>query len=503
MKIIFRTDASTEIGTGHVMRCIALAQTMKDAGDDVTFVSAGLEERLKKEEMEAMGIAAKPYDDEDARETARHAKQTGAEWVVVDGYDFGADYQAALKREGVKVLFLDDYGHAGSYCADIVLNQNVSAREEWYKKKGPETRLLLGPRYAMLRREFRAWKDRRKERTGPVQNILVTLGGTDPHHVTAQVIDAVGKTAFPGTVTVVIGSGNPHLRELRHQAAASKVSIGLVANASDMPVRMAESDFAIAAAGTTSWELLCMGVPFLTGAFAENQVAVAAALEKQGLAKNAGWYPDISEDDLVRLISQLIHDEHWRAEHSRKGIETIDGEGVVRVLQAMNATSAQTPTSELTPPLTVRDATIDDARLLHEWANDPVIRESSFSPDQISWETHKKWIEGKLADKNSKIFIGMDGDRPVGQIRFDIRNDGDAEIDIHLAPEARGKGYGTPLIEEGLKRFFKATTSGAVHAFAKTDNDASRKAFLKAGFKELGKETLRGNPVYHLVFHRP
>jgi UDP-2,4-diacetamido-2,4,6-trideoxy-beta-L-altropyranose hydrolase len=484
MHVLFRTDASAAIGTGHVMRCIALAQAMHDTGDEVAFVSLGLEERLNQEKLHTIRISAAPYSKEDARETAWHAKKIGMEWVVVDGYGFDAHYQQALKEEGLQILFLDDFGHADSYCADIVLNQNVSAREDLYQKRTPNIRLLLGPQYALLRREFCAWKERRNARTGPVRNLLVTFGGADPENVTTKVIRALARTAYTGSVTVVAGTSNPHLQDLKQLAAPFK-TIRLITDARDMSALMAEADLAIAAGGTTSWELLFMGVPFLTGTFAENQVKVAEALEDQELAENVGWYPDRTEEGIAERLSRVLDDEQWRTAHSKKGLATVDGEGARRVRDAMRGRVT----------VTLRDATMDDARMLFDWANDSRVRTSS-------WEDHRKWMEKKLADPCCRMFIGMDGQSPIGQIRFDIRGDGDAEIDVHVDPFERGKGYGTLLIQNGMQRFFDMTEVRTVHAFAKMDNDASRKAFLKAGFGEQGRATVRGNEVYHLVTHR-
>ncbi|MBI2636138.1 UDP-2,4-diacetamido-2,4,6-trideoxy-beta-L-altropyranose hydrolase [Candidatus Peregrinibacteria bacterium] len=513
MHAIFRADASVSAGTGHVMRCLALAQRMnldirRNSGHDSVFVCAAitpsLKNRLRVENIEVANLSAAPYGSDDACETARLAKSFGAEWVVVDGYGFGSDYQDFLKQNGLRVIFLDDYGHAGSYSADIILNQNVSAREEWYRKRDASTRLLLGPDYVLLRREFLEWREKRIARAGAVRHILVTLGGADHANITAKALRAIARTGFSGTISVIIGGSNPHRSALEAQADSMDGNVRVVVDALDMPARMAEADMAISAAGTTSWELLFMGVPFLTGSSAGNQTAVSEALEQLGLAKNIGWYNDATENELAGCITGLIADTELRSALSRKGLATVDGNGAARVLQAMLVMPAEIPAPAAICALTVRDATMNDARMLFDWANDPFIRSSSFSPEPIPWKNHLEWMKRKLADGRCRIYVGIAGNRAIGQIRFDVRDDGDAEIDVHLSPAERGKGYGTRLIMEGVKRFFGKTSSGGtVHALVKTGNAASRNAFVKAGFEDLGKEAAHGTEVYHFVFRHP
>ena len=158
MNLLFRTDASVGSGTGHVMRCLALAQALQDAGGHAIFAVAdatpALEERLRMEKVEHLRPKVIPGSPDDAKETVELAQKKNASWVVVDGYHFGAEYQSLLKAAGLKLLFVDDNGHGESYSADLVLNQNTHARPGLYRKRDPQTRLLLGPRYAMLRREF-------------------------------------------------------------------------------------------------------------------------------------------------------------------------------------------------------------------------------------------------------------------------------------------------------------------------------------------------------------
>src|ERR1700733_11042670 len=155
------------MGTGHAMRCLALAQAWQDAGGCCIFamadVTPAVRRKVEEASCEVVAAQAEAGSTDDATQFIRLAQERNATRVVVDGYQFGADYQRALKSAGLRILFIDDYGHAGHYSADLVLNQNVSADERLYANRESYTRLLPGPRYALLRREFNAWRDHKRE----------------------------------------------------------------------------------------------------------------------------------------------------------------------------------------------------------------------------------------------------------------------------------------------------------------------------------------------------
>ena len=261
--LLIRADADTRMGTGHVMRCLALAQGWRKTGP-VTFALAlcppPLEDRLRAEGFELGKLAVDPGSIEDAEAAGALANQLGAEWIVVDGYQFGADYQRAIKNAGRRLLFLDDNGHAGDYCSDLVLNQNVHATLQLYGRRAPSTRLLLGPRYALLRQQFLAYRDWWREHPVVARKVLVTLGGTDPDNVTGRVIEAF--RGLDVKAKIVVGGSNPHRVVLGAQVASLKEA-KLVVDAADMPDLMAWADVAVAAAGSTSLELAFMRLPAL------------------------------------------------------------------------------------------------------------------------------------------------------------------------------------------------------------------------------------------------
>ncbi|MEK7218316.1 MAG: UDP-2,4-diacetamido-2,4,6-trideoxy-beta-L-altropyranose hydrolase, partial [Patescibacteria group bacterium] len=394
MKLLFRADADTDAGTGHVMRCLALAQVAQDRGHETFFVTLAanpLQDRLRKEGCGIRLLSAPQGNQEDAAETLRIALDSGADWIVIDGYRFDDAYQRALKGGGLPLLFIDDYGHATPYAADIILNQNSYAPGVggWYARRPASSRLLLGCAYTLLRREFRSSLRPDSPIPARASSVLVTLGGSDPRNATLLVIEAL-RSLGEGirTVRIVVGKANPHLEGLR--AAAGEENV--IVDAADMPALMAQADLAIAAGGTTSYELAFMGIPSLLFTLAENQRQVAEDLAEREAARSLGDPNGIAPPGLAQAIRELLGDPDTRTRFSRNGRKLVDGGGAERVLRAMEPPSAS---------LRLRPATVGDGRTLWEWANDPTVRASAFSSDPIPWEEHMQWFGKKLRGESS------------------------------------------------------------------------------------------------------
>lgn len=338
--LLVRTDASESIGTGHVMRCLALAQAWQRPGSRVQFAlgmtANGLETRLAAEGVAIAQISAPPGSEEDAAQTSDLARSANAGWVVLDGYHFGANYQRAIKKAGLMSLCVDDYGHADHYWADVVLNQNSYADEATYCRREPYTRLLLGSTYALLRREFSRWRGWRRAISPVGGRILVTFGGSDPNNVTLAVIKALGLLNSTGFhVRVVVGAANPNRELLAEEAGRGHCRVELVNAATDMPDLMAWADLAISAAGSTCWELAFMGVPMVTIIQAENQRFIAENLAQSGVALNAGWHHAFRGPVLAEIVSRLVGAPEMRRRMSGLGQAMVDGFGAQRVAETL------------------------------------------------------------------------------------------------------------------------------------------------------------------------
>jgi UDP-2,4-diacetamido-2,4,6-trideoxy-beta-L-altropyranose hydrolase len=339
-RLVIRADASVQIGTGHLMRCLALAQAWQDAGGRVVFLMAmetpALEARLRSEGMEVIHLPVQPGSTDDAIRTADFAHQVGADWVVVDGYHFGADYQRIIKDSGLRLLFIDDNGHAGHYSADLVLNQNIHAHEGLYPNREPYTRLLLGTRYVLLRREFLKWRGWKREIPEVARKVLVTMGGSDPDNVTLKVVQALQQVDMDGLeAIVVVGGSNPHYEELQSAVQDSRFPIRLESNVVDMPELMAWADVAVSAGGSVIYELAFMGVPIIGLSRAKQEEVLLQRSTQSGISINLGVYHSVQPGWICEVLTGLAHSKEQRLAMSRAGRSLVDEFGPDRVINSM------------------------------------------------------------------------------------------------------------------------------------------------------------------------
>lgn len=337
--MLLRADGGAGIGAGHVMRCLALAQAWQDAGGTVQLVAArlsgGLRQRLADEGVPVIDLDQTPGDRRDAEATAHQAHRTGAEWVVADGYAFGAEFQRSIKEGGLKLLVLDDYGHAEHYHADIVLNQNLHADRSLYERCEPTTRLLLGTKYALLRREFAQWGERRRMIPEVARHVLVNFGGSDPHGLAAKTIRAIHSIDEPALETTVVAGGEELQARLTPLADDGPQRIEVLGHISAMPGLMGRADLAIAAAGSTSWERALLRLPSLVVTASENQQPIAQALQRAGAALELGWWHEMCEAGLAGSVRDAALDAPLRRRQAEAAGRLVDGLGAGRVFQAM------------------------------------------------------------------------------------------------------------------------------------------------------------------------
>ena len=338
--LIIRADASVAMGTGHVMRCLALAQAWQDEGGECIFAMAeapaAVKERLRAEKCDVFAIGAPPASEPDVDRLLELAVSHRASWVVVDGYQFHVHYQRTLKAAGLKVLVVDDGGHCRDYCADLVLDQGLDNREEQYRNREAYTRLMLGTRYVMLRREFRAWRNWKRATRPIAQRLLITIGGSDPDGLTFRVIEALSKTNAPDiATTVLVGGSNPRTLELQRVMNSTPLPFDIVCDPPNVPEWMASSDLAVICAGGTLWELLYMGCASLSYSRDEVQGQIVSRLHTLGAVHNLGPVNKFEETGLITAIRELAISCPRRQDMAEIGRHMVDGEGPRRVLQEL------------------------------------------------------------------------------------------------------------------------------------------------------------------------
>lgn len=341
-KLLIRADAGPKLGAGHVLRCLALAQGHRQRGGEVLLrtsldASSPLVRRFLDCGCNTETVREPLGSPEDCQTTLDCLQQLGSHHVVVDGYHFDHAFQNGLCGNH-RVLWIDDQAHAAPYRAAWVLNQNLHARPEHYAPQHDACSLLLGPRYALLRQEFLGWRDALRATPAKGRKILVTLGGGDVDFATGKVVEALQQLKTEGKplhVRVVLGSLSPYRRHLEQLVAQDTDAFEILHDVDDMAPLMAWADLAVTAAGSTAWELACLGLPALVGVLADNQIPVAEQLELHGTAKHLGWYRETSANRIADAVADMLSDASLRATASSAGRRIVDGHGVQRVLDTM------------------------------------------------------------------------------------------------------------------------------------------------------------------------
>jgi len=446
-EVLARADGLGTTGAGHVMRQLALAQAWSDLGGQATLATVGAAPAvLDRWRREGFTVA-----DPSAAAGRRPA------WVAADGYELGPDDIEPWRAGGAHVAQVDDHAVSPDLGASVIIDQNLGAQASWYRTRRAET-VLVGPRYCLLRREHRRPPPRQVERR--VARVLLTLGGAPPPDQLNR-FEGMVRAAVPGAEVVIFGPG---------------------ATVDGVAAVLASVDLAVAAAGTTTWELLAWGVPALLVARAPNQEPVVDAVAAAGLAVRL----DITNAE--QQIASVAADADLRQALTTGGQQLVDGDGARRVVVALRAASAAT-----------RTVGRDDIHLLWQWANEPSTRAMAIHPAPISWADHRAWFEaGQRSSDRFHRIVEIDG-QPIGQVRFDgLLSGGCAEISLSVDSSRRNLGFGPVIVRAGLAALRREEPDLPVVALIRPENQASLRSFDLAGFVIEGSEQRHGVDLFRL-----
>ena len=337
------------------MRCLTLADALKQRGAQIRFVSRHMPEYLR-EMLNTRGYESTSLNDipgkgtvddtshahwlgvsqaQDATDTGHALSDQTWDWLVVDHYALDARWEVVLRNTAKKILVIDDIADRQHDC-DVLLDQNFYAdMDTRYTGKVPaHCRLLLGPRYALLREEFLRAREQVKLRTGPIKRIFIFFGGVDADNYTARAIEALANIGNRDLcVDVVIGAQHPHRKQI--ELACADHNFVCHVQTSRMAELMAEADLAIGAGGSASWERCCLGLPALIVSLANNQTDIAKALNLFGACIYVGSLETASVPAMRSAIIDLLHHQDHLATLSEKSYSLVDGLGVDRIRQAM------------------------------------------------------------------------------------------------------------------------------------------------------------------------
>lgn len=484
--LVLRADADERIGAGHVMRSLALAQAWKAAHGRTVFCgridSASLRERLEAEGFECLvpGPAAE--------DTAACLRDNGLEggWVVLDGYHFGTDWHSSLVAEGYRVLVVDDEAKLSAYPVQAVLAPGHDARISRYATL-PATVVMAGLKFRPLRAGFMECRRDTGSSLGGT-TVLVAFGAADSANVTCRALGALAPLLdVRDLVIVVLGPLNRHGDAVAAALSGLACRQELHRDVADMATLYARADIALSAAGGAAWEMAACGLPAILVPVASNQEAGAAFLAAAGAAVSLGGPQDLVSSEFTDLLAGLLGDEGRRSAMALAGPQACDGLGAQRVCAVLATLDGEEPKHGWS----IRPARIDDLEAVHRIANDREVRANSFSPEPIGLEDHTRWFIDRLGRKDCALFVIEVEAVVAGLIRFD-RTEGGAEIDYAIHPAFRRRGLGRRLLRDGAALAASRLGIGEATGVVIDDNVASRRAFLAAGYRDLGPRRKQG-----------
>ncbi|QPA30690.1 UDP-2,4-diacetamido-2,4,6-trideoxy-beta-L-altropyranose hydrolase [Thermaerobacillus caldiproteolyticus] len=327
MNILIRTDASVQIGTGHVMRCLTIAHEMWKRGHQITFAMRKLQGHLATVvEKQGFHVEMLQYEgdfqfEKDVKEIRQLFLRQDYDICIIDHYGIDAKWEKIIRPFVKKLIVIDDLANRSHDC-DILLDQNVvNNYEHRYDHLVPKyCKKLLGPKYLILREEFTRIRKKISPRKGVVRNLLIFMGGSDPTRETLKVMKAF--ETFDGSfnhVDVVVGQANPDRETVR--TYCEKFGFAYHCQIDYLASLMAKADFSIGAGGSTTWERCYVGLPSSSTIVADNQVEATKMAAQLGVVINLGWHEKVTSQTYEKLLNQIIEQKEPIQKMSMKGLQ--------------------------------------------------------------------------------------------------------------------------------------------------------------------------------------
>ena len=500
MNVVFRVDASDFIGSGHVMRCLSLADELKRRKIKARFVCRNnvghLINFIKNKGYKVHVLPFKKYFSEnagdykeyqntdliiDARQTIEALDNIKVDWLIVAHYAINSKWETELKKHVKSVLVIDDLANREHDC-DILLDQNwfgIEANSRYDQLIPRYCAPLLGPSFALLSKDYKIARKQNKAHNGKINRILIFMGSVDSGGQTVKALMALCLEELKYiSIDIVIGNSNKDINKIINIASSRKKTV-IHKSLPSLSKLMLKADLMLCTGGSTTWERCCLGLPAIIVIAARNQSKFTKLLAKDGVQLLLGNSKEINDQDWFLMIHKLIKDKAMVKEMSILSSRIVDGMGVNRVLLRLYGFSM---------PINIRKATDYDEKILFDWANDPIVRKFSFNEKPITYDEHHEWFNCKINDSDCLILIGIDSNNiPIGQVRIDSMGT-KAIIDISIDSAARGHGFATILLKQSVK-FWKSTGRnkpliGDVFSL----NKASQKVFKKSGFRKLDND---------------
>ncbi len=469
-KVFVRADGNSLIGSGHLVRCIALANMLKE-NFEIVFVSRDIPDDTKLS-IENDNMTVTIIEDEKSFLNMVESDNI----VVLDSYEFDTQYQNNIKEKNAKLVCIDDL-HDKEFAADLIINHAPGITPELYRTK-LYTQFVLGTEYALLRPEFieQAKKERKIKN---IETVFICFGGGDAKNFTENALKSVLNFDSFKKIIVVTGSGYLHEESLKKLVQTdSRIEYYKTVTAGKMCELMSHSDLAIVPSSGILLEALACGCKIISGMTADNQKYVYSNYLNENYFIDAKDFNDI---DLSRAIESSL-------KNNQTADKKIDGKSNERLLKLFQQLV-------LKNSVKLNRANESDLESTYEWASDPAVRVFSFNQNKISRKEHTNWFSKKIKDESCLYLIAEEDGEKIGSIRFDIKNI-EAVISYLIAPKHHGKGLGQIILTNGLEFIAKKINSEIknnnynikkIIGYVMEENVPSVKAFERLGFTKINE----------------
>lgn len=460
-KLYIRTDGSSTIGLGHLVRCIALAK-MLDENFDIRFACKQVPDSIVTEIRNAgFGFMLMENDHE------LLSVLSPKDLVIIDSYELESDYQKAIKEIGCPLVCIDDLHEKPTY-ADLILNHTPCVSPQEYDAE-PYTQFALGPSYALIRPPFLALARQSSRKTG-YGSVLICFGGSDSRNLTKVALHVVSTFSQFEHINIVTGAAYSHQESLAEivNKQANVVHYHNI-SAEEMAQIMAESDLCIVPASGILTEALTSGASIISGMYVDNQRFVFENYKKANAFISA---ENFSEENLLAAVNNYFSQTHFSK------APLVDGKSGERIKKRFQELASE-------QHFELRALTSEDAELTYQWASSQKVRQYSLSKDTIQFHNHVAWLAGKLTDPKCIFYIAVFCGKPVGSIRFDL-NDEDAVISYLLDPDYHGQGLGAVMLKKGISSLCAVAGHKImrISGIVMPDNISSCKTFERFGFEK-------------------
>lgn len=474
-QLIFRTDANSQIGLGHLTRCLALADMLVPDFASAFFIrepSVAIQEQVQQagfrvvEVPPALSLLEEP--------AWLQANVEPLSILVLDGYHFTPAYQRIVKEQRQALVYLDDLLMGYSW-ADMLINQAGGIVAQAYHSAAGTT-FCLGARYALLRQPFS--QAAQLPLASPDTNrVFLNMGGADPDNHTLQLLQYLRQHLPQHHIEVVTGSAYPHLALLRQVAHSwPEVQFHHNLSAEQMVEVLQRCGIKVCPPSGVAYECCAVGGLILLHRIADNQQRLFSYLTEQGLAAPLSALPSFSVEELTVLAAAMQEQQRT----------VFDGNSAHRFRKAFQELA-------LAHTLTCRRATDQDCRQYFEWANDNAVRSNAIHSDPIRWEDHQQWFGHKASSSTSALYFFELQGLPVGQVRFDF-TEREALIDYSVASTQRGRGLGIAILQRALLELqHDHPGPWTLIAQVKEGNLPSRRVFERLGFAAQLPVVLQGH----------